>query len=173
MELKARVLNINENFNKELKEQCRTLGEYMRYVDKVRSYAKDMSIGEAVDRAVSECIRQDILRGFLLKNKAEVKRMSIFEYDEEATRRAIRDNAYERGVEDGESKGYERGRREGILQLLEDTGPVPEKLRKEIMLETDDETLKRWLRIAARVESIEDFNILQSTFDTDQCITEK
>ncbi|MCM1561194.1 MAG: hypothetical protein NC123_16885 [Butyrivibrio sp.] len=37
-----------------------------------------MPMEEAVDRAVDECIREGILREFLLANKAEVKRMSIY-----------------------------------------------------------------------------------------------
>lgn len=76
--MRVQVLNINEGFNKKLKEACRTLKEYMLYVDKVRNYAKRMLIGEAVDKAVDECIGQGVLEEFLLKNKAEVKRMSIF-----------------------------------------------------------------------------------------------
>lgn len=97
LELRVRVLNINEGFNEELKEACRTLKEYMLYVDKVRNYAKSMPISEAVDKAVDECISQGVLESFLLKNKAEVKYMSIFEYDEEAVRQGIRDEAYAEG----------------------------------------------------------------------------
>lgn len=52
LELRVQVLNINEGFNEGLKEACRTLKEYMRYVDKVREYAKDMSIDEAVERVL-------------------------------------------------------------------------------------------------------------------------
>ena len=177
LELKAQVLNINAGFNEGLKEQCRTLAEYMHYVDKVRAYARDMPIDEAVGKAVDECIEQDILREFLLRNKAEVVRMSIYEYDEESARRAIRDTAYERGVEDGEAKGYgkgmedgeakgygkgmedgeTKGKQEDILWLLEGIGPVPEKLRKEIMEEADKEVLADWLKAAARAEGLEEF----------------
>lgn len=107
MELRVLVLNINEGYNAELKEQCRTLKEYMQYVDRVRKYAALMPMEEAVDRAVDECIDEGILRGFLLANKAEVKRMSIYEYDEEATRQAIRIEEYERGKEEGIGKGME------------------------------------------------------------------
>lgn len=165
LELKAQVLNINAGFNEDLKKQCRTLAEYMHYVDKVRMYARNMPIGEAVGKAVDECIEQGILREFLLRNKAEVMRMSIYEYDEESTRKAIRDTAYERGMEDGEARGYGRGVEDGeakgkqtdILWLLEDIGPVPGKLQKEIMEETDRDVLAGWLKAAARAESIEDF----------------
>ena len=39
----------NEGYKEELKEAYRTLKEYMRYVDKVRAFAKDMSRGEAYE----------------------------------------------------------------------------------------------------------------------------
>ena len=45
----GKVLNINEGFNKKLKEACRTLKEYRQYVDKVRAFAKDKSRGEAYE----------------------------------------------------------------------------------------------------------------------------
>ena len=124
-----------------------------------------MPIDEAIGKAVDECIEQNILREFLLRNKAEVVRMSIYEYDEEATRRAIRDTAYEQGVEDGEAKGYDRGMADGetkgtqrdVISFLEDIEPVPDELRKEIMEETDKEVLADWLKAAARAESLEGF----------------
>ncbi|MCM1057056.1 MAG: hypothetical protein NC517_05550 [Firmicutes bacterium] len=114
MDLRVLVLNINEGYNTELKRQCRTLGEYMQYVDRVRGYAAFMSMEEAVDRAVDECIREGILRKFLLANKAEVKRMSIYEYDEEAARQAIREEEYERGVATGVKRGMEQGIATGV-----------------------------------------------------------
>lgn len=101
LELRVLILNINEGYNTELKKRCRTLDEYMQYVDRVRGYAAFMSMETAVDRAVDECISEGILSDFLLANKAEVKRMSIYEYDEEATRQAIRIEEYERGIEKG------------------------------------------------------------------------
>lgn len=123
LELRVKVLNINGGYNEDLKEQCRTLGEYMQYVTKVRSYAKDMPIEEAVDRAVEESIRQGILREFLLQNKAEVTKMSIFEYDDEAVKQALKEDAYEDGkadgIEQGRAEGIEQGRAEGIEQGIE------------------------------------------------------
>ena len=45
--------------------------------------AKDVSLEEAVTRAVDECIEEGILAEFLLKNKTEVIKVSIYEYDKE------------------------------------------------------------------------------------------
>lgn len=115
LELLVKVFNINAGFNEDLKKNCQTLGEYMQYVDRVRSYAVEMPTAEAVERAVDECIEQGILRDFLLKNKAEVMRMDIFEYDERATRKAIQE--FER--EEGRREGKEEEREEGMRHLVE------------------------------------------------------
>ena len=42
-----------------------------------------MSLNEAVDRAVDECITEGVLKEFLRQNRAEVVMTSIFEYDKE------------------------------------------------------------------------------------------
>lgn len=149
LELRVRILNINDGFNEELKKQCKALGEYMQYVDKVRTYVRELSIDDAVDRAVDECIEQNVLREFLLRNKAEVRRMSIYEYNEEDTRRAIRE--YER------EQGRIEGKAEDILLLLGEKGEVSVELQKEIMTEEKEEILKEWLKIAAKVESVDEF----------------
>ena len=73
----------------------------MSYVDKVRTYQKEMSLDEAVSRAVNECIAEGILADFLRTNKAEVMNMSIYEYDEELHIKTIMDIGREEGYEAG------------------------------------------------------------------------
>ena len=58
-----------------------------------------------VDRAVEECIEQGILKDFLRKNKAEVKAMSIFEYDEEKVKALWKRESFEEGLEQGKEEG--------------------------------------------------------------------
>ncbi len=77
------VLNVNERHNAELMQHCNTLNEYAQYVARVRLYAADMSLDQAVERAVDECVREGILAEFLTRNRNEVISMSIFEYDKE------------------------------------------------------------------------------------------
>ena len=57
--------------------------EYALYTDKIRKYAEKMSLEDAVERAICECIEEGILEEFLKKHRAEAKAMSIFEYDQE------------------------------------------------------------------------------------------
>ena len=51
--------------------------------NRVRKYAKEFELNEAVKLAVDECILNNILSEFLRANKSEVISMSIFEYDKE------------------------------------------------------------------------------------------
>ena len=71
----------------------------------------------------------------------------------EERERIIRDE----GVEFGKQLGIINGKIEAVLELLEDKGEVPEKVKTEIFAETDLEVLKKWLRLAAKSETIEEF----------------
>lgn len=100
LELKAVMLNINKGHNLKLMKACKTLRDYAEYTDKVRQYAKTISLNNAVMQAVDECISNGILEDFLKKNKAEAIKMSIYEYDQEKHMKWIR--------EEGEIAGYIR-----------------------------------------------------------------
>jgi hypothetical protein len=109
LELKVLVLNINQGKNKELLEVCKTLKEYMIFVDRIRLYTKTMELGAAAERAVDECIHEGVLSDFLRKNRGEAIEMSIFEYDEERELKLIRRAEYEEGLKEGREEGREDG----------------------------------------------------------------
>jgi len=161
LEVKVQMININPGMNEELKAKCPTLREYVIYVEKVRSYAKTMPLEEAVERAVEECIKQDILRDFLLQQKAEVVKVSIYEYDEEREMKLIRADERALGEEIGRAEGRVQGRAEGkvesLLEILEELGTVSDETRQKIMSQRDADILKRWIKVAARAETMEEF----------------
>ena len=97
LELEAVMLNINAGNNPELLKACKSLGEYAEYVAKVRRYAKDMALAEAVERAITECIQEGILADFLERNRAEVKKVSLYEYDAEKHMQQVREDGIEEG----------------------------------------------------------------------------
>ena len=74
-----------------------------------------MPVSEAVDHAVKSCIQDGILVDFLRKNRAEVVKMSIYEYDEEKHFKTLR----EEGKEEGRAEGREEGLKEGLQQGLQ------------------------------------------------------
>ena len=82
--------------------------------------SKNISLEEAVTRAVDECIEEGILAEFLMKNKAEVIKVSIYEYDKEFEEKKLRKAEYEAGLE----AGFELGER----SLLENQ--IRKKLKK-------------------------------------------
>lgn len=147
LELIVVQLNINSGYNEELKQGCPTLYQYMQYVEKVRAYKEIMPIEKAVRKSVDECIAEGILKDFLIKHKAEAVQMSIFEYDEELHKRTL--------IEEG----IERGKAEALLELLEESGDIPNEIRQKILAEKDLETLKKWIKLAAKSESIQQFLI--------------
>jgi len=53
--------------------------------DKVRYYRnqRNISLEEAVNKSITECLKENILTDFLNKNRREIVGLSIFEYDEE------------------------------------------------------------------------------------------
>lgn len=140
LDLKVVVLNINRGKNQKLLSDCKTLRDYARYTQCVREYRQNMSLRDAVIRAVDECIRNDILSDFLRKNKSEVVSMSIFEYDEEGVRELWRQEAIEDGRAEGLAEGLEKGladgRAEGIIETGFDCGlsetDILERLQKKL-----------------------------------------
>ena len=105
LELEAVMLNISGSNNSRLKEACRTLKDYAVYTDKIRLYSKEQPLPEAVERAIDECIAEDVLKDFFTKNRAEAKAMSIFEYDQERHIRQEREEAWEEGHAEGRVSG--------------------------------------------------------------------
>ena len=77
-----------------------------------------MSLDEAVEQAIGECIREGILAEFLRHNRAEVYQMSIFEYDKEEEEKKLRKAEYEYGYEEGKEAGMEAGIEEGAACIL-------------------------------------------------------
>lgn len=103
LELVVTTFNVNAGHNTELMSQCRILREYSIYVAKVRALTEQMPVDAAVQKAVVECIHENILADFLRKNQAEVIAMSIFEYDKEEEEKKLRKAEFEAGVEQASS----------------------------------------------------------------------
>ncbi len=128
LELKVRVLNINQGMNEEIKDKCPSLRDYMLYVERVRKYAETMELGKAVEMAVNECIADGIMPEFLTDQKALVTKLSIYEYDEEREMKLIRRDEREIGIELGSQKINElysrlknEERTEDLMRAIDDS----------------------------------------------------
>ena len=133
------MLNVNQGHNPELMEACHTLWEYAEYTGRVRKYAKDQPIAEAVERAITECIREGVLKEFLEKNRREAKNVSIYEYDQEKHIRQEREEAWEAG----ERKGEENKLKNQIQKKLAKGKSVSEIAEA---LEEEEDTIQRLVK---------------------------
>ncbi len=120
LELETLVLNVNVGYNKILMERCRQLSDYAQFVSEVRKrLSKKIPLSEAVNEAVEDCIQRGILAEFLSKNRAEVIKVSIYEYDEEKVKRMFKEECMKLGMEQGKQLGIEQGKQLGIEQGIE------------------------------------------------------
>ena len=61
------------------------------------------------------------------------------------------------GLAEGKVQGRAEGKADSIFELLEDCGTVPESLREQIYAQKDVEVLTRWLKLSAKVDSVQEF----------------
>ena len=94
---------------------CKSLKDYSEYTERVRKYARTVPVEEAVERAIQECIEEDILAEFLKQNRAEAKSVSIYEYDQERHMRQERETFWE----DGRVVGRNEGRGELLKEQIQ------------------------------------------------------
>ena len=89
----ATMININYGHNSDLMSRCKTLADYSIFVERVRNYKRQDSLEEAVNKAVDECIKENILKDFLTKHRREVNNMTLTEFDEEKYKQVVREDA--------------------------------------------------------------------------------
>lgn len=103
----AHMLNINPGCNPELLAQCEPLRGYVTLISLIRQeQAEGKQLTEAVREAIDTCIRQGILRDYLIKHEAEVTAMILTEYNEKLREKTLHEEGLEQGREEGREEGY-------------------------------------------------------------------
>ncbi|MDR1933589.1 MAG: hypothetical protein LBQ57_12305 [Spirochaetales bacterium] len=128
------MYNINKGHNEPVIRRCKTLEGYSTFIAKVREYEKKVKAREeAMKMAVSDCIKNNILKDFFEAHASEVINMLYTEWNW--------DDALAVREEEGIEKGIEKGREEVqnmVLELVE-KGCTPEQIRAELTaLKTTD-----------------------------------
>ena len=60
-------------------------------------------------------------------------------------------------IENGRAEGRTEGKAEAVLTLLAELGNIPEDMKERILQETNLDRLNQWLKLAARAESVQEF----------------
>jgi len=145
IETKVHIININSGHNQELLKACKTLQDYVEYVDCIRNNQKQMPIDEAVEKAIEECIQDNILTSFLCEHRAVVKEVSIAEFDLAKLFEIEKIEIYQDGIE--------KGRREGARNMMREL--VAKKLVQGVLIEEIAEILEISIsKVCALVEEI-------------------
>ena len=138
LELKVRVININKDVH--ILNKCKTLRDYMTFVNKVRFKmgVEGDDVRIAVTEAMNECIDENILVDFFEQHREEVVEVSIYDYDEEEVRRVLAEEyaqEYAQKVaKEVSEKAFAEGEQSGRqLNLI---NQVIKKVKKSKPLET-------------------------------------
>ena len=111
LDLKVKVININEGRNEAIVNKCKKLSEYTTFTAKIRSFLNEGdSLEEAIEKAVKYCSKHGIMDEFLEIYGSEVLSMILMEWN---TEDAI---AYAR--EEGREEGWENANQEVARNAL-------------------------------------------------------
>jgi len=131
MELVVLQINIHKGQNEELKAACKTLQEYAEFTERAREHRKEMELEDAIRTTIDECIRDGILKDFLLKNKAEVYHMCLYEFDVELHERVLREEEREEGRLEGLNLAKQ------VFKAFM-SGKTPEDIAKELNVPVEE-----------------------------------
>ena len=119
-------------------EVSKELVDFLHYIEKTDDESAEAAGSERI-KLIHECVRK-------IKSSEEmgVKYMQSWE-----------EKIYER--DKGREEGRTIGKAESILDILQELGEVPEKLKDRILAQQDLSILEGWLKAAIKASSIEEF----------------
>ena len=81
--------------------KCKRLMHYSIFIARIRqNISNGMSTAQAIDEAISYCVKQDMLTDVLLKNRSEVCHMLLTEFDEKEFAKTMWEEGHESGHND-------------------------------------------------------------------------
>ena len=135
LELTVKVININTPNRHPVMENCKTMREYSIFVETVRKW-KETDPQTGFQKAIEECITNNILRDYLKRKTKEVLNMLLAEYDYEtdiAVQRAEeREIAFAEGIEQGISQGISQGSYQKALETAKILKQLGDSVKKII-----------------------------------------
>ena len=132
LELEVKVLNINRGCNPELTARSATLNEYEIFIDLVHRYEKKTGgLVKAIEMAIDECIRVNVLKDFLEEHSSEVRNMLNQEWDWNKALEVSKMEGREEGLEEGIEEGKKKITKE-VLTLI-DRGASMDEVRKKLL----------------------------------------
>jgi len=95
----ATVINLNHPDNRSLLKRCKPLHDYTLLVSKIQTHKKSGTLKQAINKAVDECIADNILAEFLKSHRAEVLKVYLAEVNEEVLRKRLKEEGFDEGYQ--------------------------------------------------------------------------
>ena len=112
LELTVKVININKQNSHPILENCKTMYEYTVFVETVRKW-KEIDQINGFEKAIEECIQNNILKDYLKRKTKEVLNMLVAEYDYETDIAVQREESLRIGIQQGIEQGIQQGFSDG------------------------------------------------------------
>jgi len=98
LELTVTVYNINKGHSLEIMQRCAKLAGYGEFVYKARdNRKKGMNLTEALQKAINDCIKEDILKQIFIERKGEIMGYLTQEWNHEEEIAVVKEEALEEG----------------------------------------------------------------------------
>ena len=151
LEVKVKVYNVNKGYNPKIMGKSGTLAGYAEFVAKARANMENgLEQAAALEKAVKECINDNILKEFLLTYGSDVINMLNMEWNlADALRVSHKDGLIE-GIEKGMEKGIEKGIEKGMEKGIE-KGIEKGELKRNMKL------IEKMVRRGDSIDEIADF----------------
>ncbi len=102
----ATIINLHPNHNGALNKSCIPLYHYVKFVSMITANIESgIEKKQAIEKAVDEAIKENLLEGFFKIHRAEVIGMCLTEIDEEEARRIWHKDGFAEGKAEGKNEG--------------------------------------------------------------------
>ena len=101
LEISVKVININVDKENPILQRCKVLKEYSGFIEQVR-FNIENNIPEPFTTAIKQSSRNGFLADYLQRKSTEVQNMLLMEYDYATDIEVQREEAFEKGIQQGE-----------------------------------------------------------------------
>jgi len=129
LELVVNVIDVNFNSGHYVLEKSPSLNGYAYLIKLIGEYLlAERNRDVAISWAIKQCIREDVLKGFLVENFEEVAEMLYMQYDQEVEVQVLVEERLEEAIEIGIERGMKNialkmlARNENLQVISDDTG---------------------------------------------------
>ena len=136
LELIVRLVDINYGSNEPILKECKPLYEYSWLINRVRqNKASGESTEDAVGHAIMEMPNNFEIHNLVQQNMMEVKKMVVFDLNDENERRKYDADLFNDGKEEGRAEGRAEERENSakiIKEILSEMGLSEEEIEKKV-----------------------------------------